>query len=64
MIPGLPPRRAASKGGVTWEKRMNFDFERRLISLITEARSIGLDKETIISDLEMRIADLRGEKHE
>ena len=43
---------------------MNFNFERKLISLITEARSIGLDKETIISDLEMRIADLRGEKHE
>lgn len=43
---------------------MNFDFEQKLISLITEARTIGLDKETIISDLEMRISDLRGETHE
>jgi hypothetical protein len=40
------------------------DIEQILIAAIADALEAGIARETIISELEMQISDLRGERHQ
>lgn len=40
------------------------DIEQYLIALIADALEAGVSRESIISELEMQISDLRGERHQ
>jgi hypothetical protein len=40
------------------------DIEQYLIAFIADALEAGVSRESIISELEMQVSELRGEKHE